>query len=728
VTGFGGRLRSLRRGAGLTMEQLAEASGVSVRAISDMERGHSRAPQPRTLAALAVALGVAEEEHDLFAGSARAERMRTVRSRGCEPPRAVGDFVGRAAEIEQIAAHADQVIVVHGQPGVGKTALVVHVAARLRERYDRCLHLDLRGVDPEALASGEAARQLLRALDVSPRRIADDPDERCSQIRAELGERRCLLILDNAADEAQLRPLLPGPGGSTVLITSRRMLGGLEGVLRIGLNPLAPDESAGLLRSIAGQAGDPAVADQVDEVARLCGHLPLALRIAGTRLATRTAWTVGNLRDRLADADRRLAVLSTGDTGVAAAFALSHAQLSGEGRALFRRLTHVPGPDFAAPIVAVLTGSDPHDAEDRLDELVELGLLQSEGADRYRFHDLIRLFAAERLRIEEPAGAIAATRQRMIRWLLETTIVAGRWFEPGYGALPDDWSGIVPLDGLDEAAAWLQAETGNWLGALRQVDDDQLIVDVAEALHWFSDTMIGWPGWYDVYRLSRDAAARLPDLRQRVVHLNYFAWAAAACAHRYDEGADAARTAYRLAADLGDLSAQSWALQYEGHARRFAGHHEQALAAYTRALPLAEAGGDHDSCLQLHLGVGMTLRHLGRYEEALRQLRHTLHESETRPVTPRSALAARTVGSVNVVRALVDLGRFQEALASGDAAMTLAIEFGEPGTIGHAHLAVGLAYAGAGSLGQAREDLGRAAKLLRGDPLRRLAVERLATL
>ncbi|MEU8664018.1 helix-turn-helix domain-containing protein, partial [Actinoplanes philippinensis] len=553
MTGFGGRLRSLRRGAGLTMEQLAEASGVSVRAISDMERGHSRAPQPRTLAALASALGLTGEEHDLLAGSARAQRMKTARPRLCEPPRAVGDFIGRGVEIGLITRRADEVIVVHGQPGVGKTALAVHVAARMTDGYEQRLYLDLRGVDPDPLEPGEAARQLLRALDVGPRRIADDPDERCSQIRAELGDRRCLLILDNAADEAQLRPLLPGPGGSTVLITSRRMLGGLEGVLRIGLAPFTPDESAGLLRAIAGQAEDPAAAGQVDEVARLCGHLPLALRIAGTRLATRTTWTVGNLLDRLTDADRRLAVLSTGDTGVAAAFALSHAQLSGEGRALFRRLTHVPGLDFAAGLVAVLTGCDPPDAEDRLDELVELGLLQAEGADRYRFHDLIRLFAAERLRVEEPAGARAATRQRMIRWLLETAITAGRSFEAGVGVMD-----------ADEAAAWLQAESGNWLGAMRDCADDQLIVDVAEALRWFSDTMVAWPGWYEVYRLSRDAAARLPDPRQRIVQLNYYSWAAARCAHRYDEGAEAARTAHRLAVDLGDLGEQSWALQYEG--------------------------------------------------------------------------------------------------------------------------------------------------------------------
>ncbi|GIE31040.1 hypothetical protein Ait01nite_040850 [Actinoplanes italicus] len=731
MTGFGGRLRSLRHAAGLTMDQLSEASGVSVRAISDMERGHSRTPQPRTLAALATALGLGDDEHRAFADSARELRMRTAdaRPRLCEPPREVADFVGRAAEIQRIAENTGRVVVVHGQPGVGKTALAVHAAARLRDEFtDGWLHLDLRGVDPEPLDPGEAARQLLRALDVSPRRIADSADERCSQVRAELGERRCLLVLDNAADEAQLRPLLPGAGGGMVLITSRRMLGGLEGVLRIGLGPLAPAESAGLLRAIADQAGDPAAAGQVDEVARLCGHLPLALRIAGTRLATRTAWTVGNLVDRLADADRRLAVLSTGDTGVAAAFALSHAQLSGEGRALFRRLAHVPGPDFAAPIVAVLAGSDPHDAEDRLDELVELGLLQADGADRYRFHDLIRLFAGERLKVEERPATRDATRQRMIRWLLGTTIVAGRWFEPGYGALPAGWTGFVPLASLEEAAFWLQTEAGNWLGALRQAGDDRLIVEVAEALHWFSDTMIGWPGWYEVFALSRDAAARLPDPRQRVVHLNYFSWAATCCAHRYDEGAEAARTAYALAVELGDLSEQSWAVQYEGHARRYAGHHEQALDAYSRALPLAEACGDHDSYVQVHLAVGQALRHLGRNAEALEQLRRTLHEIGRRPVSPRSALFVRSSGGVYIALALVDLGRLGEALTEGETAMTLTVEFGEPGMIGLAHLAIGLAHAGLGAVEQARDHLGRAVQLVHNRQNRDFAARRLAAL
>jgi transcriptional regulator with XRE-family HTH domain len=425
---LGERLRRARRAAGHTMEQLAETSGVSVRAISDLERGHIRAPQPRTLTALAEALGMTTAEHRQLADDARALRMHTAaaRPRLYEPPRPVTDFVGRSHELGLVRRHAATggpgrpmpVALVHGQAGLGKTAFAVRAAEQLRDGFpDGCLHLDLHGVEPEPPSAGDVATQLLRALDVRTRRIAVSAEERCSQVRAALRGRRCLLVLDNAADEAQVRPLLPGAGAGLIVVTSRRTLAGLEGVLRIGLGPLEPAESAALLRSIAGQAADPGAAGDVDAVTRLCGHLPLALRIAGTRLANRSGWTVGHLVARLADADRRLANLHTGDLGVAAAFALSHAQLSGEGRALFRRLAHVPGVSFTAPTAAVLTGSDPDDASDRLDELVELGLLQHDGPDRYRFHDLIRLFARERLTVEEPPGARAATRERLERYL-----------------------------------------------------------------------------------------------------------------------------------------------------------------------------------------------------------------------------------------------------------------------------------------------------------------------
>ncbi|WP_122979277.1 ATP-binding protein [Actinoplanes teichomyceticus] len=739
---FGSRLRELRRAAGLTMEQLAEASGVSARAISDMERGHSRAPQARTLAALATGLGLDPGQLGDLEDVARRRRAHSAgRPRLCEPPRAISDFVGRADELDRMRRHAlaglgpAPVAVVHGQPGLGKTALAVRLADQLRDRYpDGRFYLDLRGTDAEPMSAGDALVRLLRALEVGPRRIAETDDERSSQLRAVLRERRCLLVLDNAGSEAQVRPLLPSEGESLAVVTSRRVLGGLAGVERIALAPLAPHESAALLRAIAVQAADPRAAAGVEAVARLCGHLPLALRIAGTRLATRPAWTVEHLVARLADADRRLATLTTGDIGVATAFALSHAQLSKPARELFRRLAHVPGVDFAATLAAVLTGGHPDDTADGLDELVDLGLLQQSGPDRYRFHDLIRLFAEERLRIEEPAGTRAATAKKMSDWLLETAIVAGRWFEPGYGRLPDGWGGPVALGTAEEADTWLQAERANWLGAMRSAargGQYQLVVDVAEAMHWYSDKYVRADYWYEVYGMSRAAAARLPDRRQEATHLNYFSWAATHCARRPGEGAEIAMDAYRIAAGLGDLKEQSWALRYAGDAWRHGGMPERALDAYRRATELADRAGDHDGYIQLRPGIARALIALGRHEEAIEECAATLRDIETRPVAARPELSARVSAHGIAAESLAESGRWAEALREAERAMPYAVEFGYPGYLGELHLTIGRARMALGLRDAARPALRKAVELLDDLPhqrWRQLARQGLAAL
>ncbi|MCW2135937.1 NB-ARC domain-containing protein [Actinoplanes cyaneus] len=730
VSDFGSRLRELRRAAGLTMEQLAETSGVSARAISDMERGHSRTPQARTLSALAGGLGLAPEELGDLADTVREQRARAAgRPRLCALPRTVGDFVGRASELERLHRHAlaglgqAPVALIHGQPGLGKTALAVRLADQLRDRYpDGLLYLDLRGTDAEPMTPGDALLRLLRALEVGSRRIGETDDERSSQLRAVLGERRCLLVLDNAGSEAQVRPLLPAEGRSLAVVTSRRVLAGLPGVERIALAPLTPDESATLLRAIAAQAADPRAAAGVEAVARLCGQLPLALRIAGTRLATRPAWTVEHLVARLADADRRLANLSTGDLGVAAAFALSHAQLTIPGRELFRRLAHVPGVDFAAPIASVLTGASVDDAADGLDELVDLGLLQQSGPERYRFHDLLRLFAQERLRNEEPAGTRAATARTMGNWLLETAIVAGRWFEPGYGRLPQGWAGLVAPADEEEADAWLQAERASWLGALRAAARDgqhQLVVDVAEAMHWYSDKYVRSDYWYEVYGLSRAAAAKLPDRRQEVTHINYYSWAATHCAGRPDEGAEIAMDAHRVAVELGDVKEQAWALRYAGDAMRNAdGMLERAITTYRAALDLFDKAGDHDGYVQTGPGIGRILNRLGRHEEAMDECAATLRELASRPVSARPALSGRVSARCILAAAYAGLGRWADALREAEQALPYAADFGYAGYLGELHLTIGRARVALGRREEARPAFHKVMELLQGSAYR----------
>ncbi|MEV4276439.1 helix-turn-helix domain-containing protein [Actinoplanes xinjiangensis] len=410
---FGRRLREQRHTAGLTMEQLAERSGVSARAISDMERERSVAPQRRTVQALAEALALPAAEQPAFLAAARAGRARTtatVPAGCCALPRPIPDFTGRGRELAQLTrvANAAQpapavapVVTVSGTAGTGKTTLAVQAAHLLGAAFTGgSLFVDLRGMDARPPGAAETLARLLSALGVRDDEIPDDGTDRAGMYRELLHHRRVLAVFDNVADESQVRPLLPGPGPSLTVITSRRLLAGLEGVHRLNLTQLPLEDATALLRRIIGDR-EP---DATGEVAELCGRLPLALRIAGNRLMSRPQWTVRHLADRLSDERRRLDQLIAGDLRIAAAFSLSYTQLSPRARRLFRRLSLAPVADFDARLAGALDPVDPDAIEDALDELVESSLLQAHVDGRYRFHNLIRLFARERLAEEEPAA------------------------------------------------------------------------------------------------------------------------------------------------------------------------------------------------------------------------------------------------------------------------------------------------------------------------------------
>ncbi|TWJ21219.1 tetratricopeptide repeat protein [Micromonospora endolithica] len=723
-TSFGDRLRALRRRAGLTLEALAEASGVSARAISDMERGRSRGPQDRTLVALFDGLGLGGAERADLAAAARAARAQNAsgRPRSGEPPRGVSDFVGREAESKLIAQHADgagtgrmaPVVLIHGQGGLGKTALALHAGEELRARFPdgRC-YLDLRGMDPTPLAVGAALRRLLQALGADPGRIATSEDEQASQLRAILAERRVLLLLDNAADETQVRPLLPGTGTAMTIVTSRRTLAGLEGVLRIGLAPLADAEAAGLLRTIGGATSRSASDTEIGTVARLCGNLPLALRIAGTRFASRPGWTMRHLIDRLADEERRLANLTAGDTGVAAAFALSYAQLTGPTATLFRRLALIPGDDFTAPLAAVLVDTDHHHAEHLLDDLADLGLLQAVG-DRYRLHDLIRLYAAECLRTDETRPERDAARRRMLDALIDTAITAGRWYEPGHGAPPGHWRGLDPLDTQDRARAWLRAELSNWVGALRAAARDgqhQQVVDIAESMHWYSDQSAKDGPWHEVYQRSRTAAAHLPDRRQEITHINYLAWVLIYLELRYADGVELAMQAHRMADEHGDAKGEAEALWLAGAGWARAGDHDRSLTAIRRAIDVADAAGIHDACVQYLVSLGTAYKLAGRTDEAVDQYRAAIQQAQVRPMSRTPRLVALSTGHNGLLRTLTQARRWPEALAEAPATLTAVQRSGSVLQLSTTHLLIGLTYAGLGMRDAARAALTRALEL-----------------
>ncbi|MFF8908184.1 ATP-binding protein [Streptomyces olivaceoviridis] len=685
---FGPLLRSMRRAKSLTIEALAEASGVSERGIGDLERGRRAAPQRRTVAALADGLGLDDADRERLLAAARAGRTPGYSPVGVRSfPRGIDDFVGRADELSGLEALAapspedrapgegggvpdDQpvVVVIHGPPGTGKTTLALRAARRLAGRFpDGELMVDLRGTDDSPPAPSELMVRVLKAFGVPDRDLAKaGPQAHPAFYRQVLADRRGLLVLDNARDEAQVRPLLPGSGGTLVLVTSRRMLTGLDDVHRLPLGRLEPAESAAFLTSLVGEARATAEPEALEEVARLCEHLPLALRIAGNWLATRTGWTVRRLADRLASEERRLDALSAGDVRVATAFDLSYRQLTPTAARLFRRLSLVPGPDVGAACAARLTGQDVHDTEDTLEELVEAGLLGG-AEDRYRLHDLLCLYGRGRLVVEDGEADVERARRSMFRWLLETAVVAGRWYEPGHGAPPASWRGTVDLSSADKAREWLQTESANWLAALHAAaadGDHATVVEVAESLHWFSDQWMFWGHWPEVFGTAVRSAEALGDPLLEATQLNYYAWALMICEGRPRDSLPYAARALAAARRADDAGQQAWAHSYAAWAHHVLDENGPAAEHSAHAVALFEAAGDLHGMLQALISRGLALKGAGRDEEAIeanRQVLTRLDEAGDR-VEPHIAAFTRASALAGLGGGYARLGRWEEAV------------------------------------------------------------------
>ncbi|MEV7671709.1 helix-turn-helix domain-containing protein [Streptomyces sp. NPDC088752] len=672
---FGALLRRLRLDASLTLEALAEASGVSVRGIGDLERGRVATPQRRTVAALADGLRLDGTERERLLAVARVGRHPRPRPAGLHAfPRGIDDFVGREAELARLRALTGQgtagipaVVAVSGPPGAGKTTLALRAAHDLAGRFpDGQLMFDLRGTDDDAPDAAELLLRVLKALGVADRDLAmAGPQGHPELCRRVLAERRCLLVLDNARDEAQVRPLLPGAGAGMVVVTSRRMLTGLESVHRLPLGELSPAEAAVFLTSLVGGERAEAEPGALAEVAGHCGHLPLALRVAGNWLATRTGWTVRRLADRLALEERRLDALAAGDLRLSAAFNLSYRQLTPTAARMFRLLALVDGPDAGVAGAARLTGQSPFDAEDTLEELVETGLLGAD-RDRYRFHDLLRLYARDRLRAEEPAGAAEAARTALHRWLLETTVMAGRWYEPDHGAPPATWQGTVDLSTAEHARRWLRVEGVNWLAALRAAaaaGDHAVVVEVAEALHWFSDQWIFWGHWPEVFATAARCAQALGDPVLEATHLNYHAWALLVCEGRHHDSLDRSAQALAAAVRAGDLPQQGWAHKYTAWAFRLLGDYAAAARHNGEAATLFEAAGDLHGALQCRVEHDQILVDGGRQEESVAEILDTLSflDQAGDRIEPHIADFTRTNLRVLIGGAHAQLGNWSEA-------------------------------------------------------------------
>ncbi|MEU5876375.1 AfsR/SARP family transcriptional regulator [Spirillospora sp. NPDC047279] len=322
-----------------------------------------------------------------------------------ELPVEVGVLEGRERELAQVTAVTPgAVVAVDGVAGAGKTALAVRAAQVLRERYgDGCLFVDLHGhtAGQGALPPRRALRRLLRAVGAADGRECDDLDELAALWRAATASLRVLLVLDDAAGAEQVRPLLPGGNGSAVLVTSRRRLTGLDVDHRVPVGPLDMAAAEGLLSRVVGEQRAARERGAVRALARLCGRLPLALRIAGARMQNRPAWTFEHLVARLADDERRIGELTAEDRSVGTAFHLSYERLPPGERRAFRMLGRSRTVEPDRLTLAAMLACSPEEAEEHLESLVDANLVQQPAAGRYRLNELVAAFA-RRLAAREP--------------------------------------------------------------------------------------------------------------------------------------------------------------------------------------------------------------------------------------------------------------------------------------------------------------------------------------
>ncbi|WP_349372173.1 NB-ARC domain-containing protein [Streptomyces sp. G-G2] len=633
-------LLGLRMRAELSQEELSHIAGVSIRALADLERGRSRGPQRRTVQALAAALRLGPTDCEALEEAARRGRPRPRQDTGPPAhttlalPRDVKDFTARSAALSRLHALVENaepghppVSVISGQPGLGKSTFAVHAAHRLADHFpDGQFALDLRGMDPEPATARDALARLLRALGVTESAMPTRTDDRAGLYRDMVRDRRILLLLDNAADESQVRPFLPGAGLSLTIITSRHTLAGLEAVHRTRLNVLKREEAVELLMRIIGPQRVQHEPQAVRDLADLCGHLPLAVRIAGQRLAARPDERIGKLTTQLAVQGRRLDSLQAGGLQVRAAFALSYQQLSQDAKTVFRRASLASGPDFSPEIAALLADLPLVQTARCAEELADAGLLQPDAAvERYRFHDLLKLFATEQLILEDDPEVRAHVRDRAAGWVLRRATAAALRFDADHHRdTPDsDPDPASAPAGREQARVWLEAERAEWLAALRQAQAAgryQQVLDAAEAMHWFSDLNQHWELWAEVFTRSADAARALGSKQDEAVHLNYLSWAYNHCLHDYAIALTTADRAYAVAHEAADALQQGWALGYSAGALYRLGRSEESTqrfreaAACFTALPSPQGRLAELSVLN---ALGHNLRIAGHVEEAL---------------------------------------------------------------------------------------------------------------
>ena len=713
--------------AGLTQEELAARTGLSVRAIGDLERGRTGRPHSRSVKLLAQSLGLTGPAYsqlmDLLrqqmaadvteqAGFATSAGERVVQAPGgaglladagarlvpAQLPADIADFTGRTEQVallEQMVTGgvragrlgAVTVAVVTGAGGTGKTTLAVHAAHVVASWFpDGQFFAELGGAGVHPAEPAEVLARFLRDLGFPPERIPDGAQERAAQYRSQLTGRRALIILDDARDAAQVRPLLPGSASCVVLGTSRRWLSELAGSSVVNLDVFTSDEARQLFVSMVGAGRVAAEQAASEELLQACSGLPLAIRISGARLAARGGWSVRTMADRLADERRRLDQLTAGSLAVRASFEVGVAALPAPERPdglhpahAFRMLGLWWGSAISLDAAAALLGQAREPVADALEALVNAQLLQSPAPDRYQFHDLLRIYAADRAIAEVSQESRDEAVRRVLTWYLQTTEEAADLFSPNRYRIP------IPTPGPDcspltfstvtEAMNWCETERGNLVAGARQASAAEL-----PELAW---------------RLAEDCCIFF-NRRQYL-----------------DDSMESHEIAGAAARLLGDQRAEALVLHNLALTHSRQGRNPEAVSRLEQALAIRRQIGDGLGEVQSMTTLADCYLRLDRPDEAIALLRQVLDMDQ-------ETIRRYTQGVVqnNLGEAYNMLGRYGEAVVCLRQAGEIFDQVGDTRGAGFAMHHLGQAYRGLGRSAEAISALERGLKLRQacGDP------------